>query len=229
VPANLNFTETTANTTSVRKVIKYRLTASSNQGCNDTISHNIMVIPQVVAKFSTDVNTGDSPLKVQFTNLSTSNTMNAWDFGDQISDDLTNPEHIFCNNSSKDTSYRTRLKAKSSDGCSDTISQTITVHANSHALPKIISTVKPSFSETAVKVYPNPAQDVINIEYNLTQSSVVLIELLDPTGKLLNKIMESRPSGDNKSKLHIGLYQTKFLIIKISFNGKSTEFKVIKE
>jgi PKD repeat protein len=229
VPANLNFTETPANTTSVRKVIKYRLTASSNQGCNDTISHSIMVFPQVVAKFSTDVNTGDSPLKVQFTNLSTSNTMNAWDFGDQISDDLTNPEHIFCNNSSKDTSYRTRLKAKSSDGCSDTISQTITVHANSQVLPKIISTVKPSFSETAVKVYPNPAQDAINIEYNLTQSSVVLIELLDPTGKLLNKIMESRPSGDNMSKLHIGLYQTKFLIIKISFNGKSIEFKVIKE
>lgn len=229
VPANLNFTEIPANTTGVRKVIKYRLTVSSNQGCNDTISHSITVFPQVVAKFSTDVNTGVSPLTVHFTNLSTGNARNAWDFGDQISDDITNPDHIFYNIGTKDsTVFSTRLTAISSDGCTDTTSQTITVYANSQVFPKIISSVKPSFSEHAVKVYPNPAQDLINIEYNLTQPSDVILELLDPTGKLLNKTMESRPSGDNMSKLHIGIYQAKFLIIKISINGKSTEFKVIK-
>ena len=75
-----------------------KLTAS-NQYSSDTVTKTqfVTVTPRAIkADFSADPRSGDAPLTVRFTDLSTGNpTMWAWDFGDGATDMVANPTHVY--------------------------------------------------------------------------------------------------------------------------------------
>jgi hypothetical protein len=80
----------------------------------------------------------------------------------------------------------------------------------------------PEFSASRVKVYPNPANDFINIESNDTEISEVA--LYDILGKQLlsqNELANNRLDISNLTK---GVY-----FMKISANGNSITKKIIKK
>ncbi len=72
---------------------------ASNQYSSDTITKTqfVTVTPRAIkADFSADPRSGDAPLTVRFTDLSTGNpTMWAWDFGDGATDMVANPTHVY--------------------------------------------------------------------------------------------------------------------------------------
>ncbi|MBP9007681.1 MAG: PKD domain-containing protein [Methanospirillum sp.] len=93
-------TDMVANPTHVYKnpgTYQVRLTASS-QTCESGVSETTIKVnpPQIKADFSADPRSGDAPLTVRFTDLSTGNpTMWAWDFGDGATDMVANPTHVY--------------------------------------------------------------------------------------------------------------------------------------
>jgi len=93
-------TDMVANPTHVYKnpgTYQVRLTASS-QTCEPGVSETTIKVnpPQIKADFSADPRSGDAPLTVRFTDLSTGNpTMWAWDFGDGATDMVANPTHVY--------------------------------------------------------------------------------------------------------------------------------------
>ncbi|PWR70621.1 hypothetical protein DK846_14620 [Methanospirillum lacunae] len=116
------------------------LTASNQQGCTDTISKQsfVVVVPacSIDTNFSATPVSGEAPLKVQFTDLSTGNpTMWKWDFGDKQGpipmdadvscsgggcDNIANPIHTYLDPGT----YTVTLTASNQQGCTDTETKT---------------------------------------------------------------------------------------------------------
>ena len=94
--------------------------------CTDTITQAVEVYSLPTSFFNTNVNNGCSPLEVNFTNFSTgANTFN-WNFGDGNVTSISNPTNVFIS-SLTDTIFTVELIAISSFGCSDTITNSISV------------------------------------------------------------------------------------------------------
>ena len=99
------------------------LTASNQFGATGTVTkQNFITVescPPVKADFNAVPRTGEAPLTVTFTDLSTGNpTMWNWNFGDGSTDMVANPVHTY----TKEGKYTVTLTASSKYG-SDTISK----------------------------------------------------------------------------------------------------------
>lgn len=85
--------------------------------------------------------------------------------------------------------------------------------------PTNLATNENNLSKNNVKIYPNPAKDLINIT---SKQQISSIEILDQSGK---RILESKDLKINVSNLSKGVY-----ILKIKFsNGSSSIQKLIKQ
>lgn len=99
-------------------------TALSN-GCQASTSAVVPVSVNPVANFTATPIAGCVPLTVQFTDQSTNATYHQWDFGDGNTGTQLNPQHTF----TSPGVYTVDLIVENANGCTDTLSQNITVHA----------------------------------------------------------------------------------------------------
>ncbi len=104
------------------------LTVSSNEGCVDSLTKNIIVMPQPIALFAYDPIPCTSGIK--FTNLSVNGAITTWNFGDLASglnntSTNNNPTHTFSSNGT----YSVTLIAGDAAGCKDTIVRAIPVQS----------------------------------------------------------------------------------------------------
>jgi len=131
---------------------------------------------------------------INFTNTSTNGVTYFWDFGDGNTSTQQNPNNTYA----ASNSYTVQLIAYSLDSCfSDTITQNINVN---------ITGIDDLASQEEVKIYPNPANDFIQIETSLNLISIVI---MDATGKIIRNL-----SGKTKidiSKLSRGVYFIKII------------------
>ena len=108
------------------------LIVENSDGCSDTATATVTVLPSVAAAFTASPDTaGCHPFTVDFINSSTGASNGyLWDFGDgspAVND--TNPTHIFTNTASLvDSIYTVRLIATGFPICKDTAVQQILVH-----------------------------------------------------------------------------------------------------
>lgn len=93
-------------------------------GCSTTVSHPVVVSVQPEAVFTAVPMSGCVPLEVNFTNVSNNYTFNSWDFGDGNTSVATNPSHTF----TQSGNYVVELLVENTNGCRDSVAQTITVH-----------------------------------------------------------------------------------------------------
>jgi PKD repeat protein len=107
-----------------------QLIARSPQQCFDTTAVDITVFAKPIADFTATTIGGCQPLEVQYTNNSQLNDSCSWSYGDGSS--LTNcnliTSHTYFNQTSiVPISYTTQLRVFTSNGCSDSLNQIITV------------------------------------------------------------------------------------------------------
>lgn len=116
-------------------VVEYRvkLKTATPQGCVDSTSHTATLYPFIDAQFAA-IEKGCSPLNISFYNYSTGAFKNEWTFGDGNASNDYEPKHTYFNYSNTEDSIQTvLLRTTSKWGCSDTITQRITVFANPEA------------------------------------------------------------------------------------------------
>ena len=103
------------------------LTVTSANGCVNTVNQNITVYPNPIANFSFLNECLDTPM--QFTDQSTIPQGNivlwVWDFGDNTSSTQQSPQHQYTNAGT----YNVTLTVTSADGCTNSITQTVTPFA----------------------------------------------------------------------------------------------------
>ncbi|MBN2668050.1 MAG: PKD domain-containing protein [Bacteroidales bacterium] len=91
----------------------------NNFGCVSQMEKTLLVYPEMHVDFTADT-VGCHPLTSQMLNLSNGANSYQWQFGDGASSSVTNPIHVFSNNSwQEDTIFRVILTGQSTYGCSD--------------------------------------------------------------------------------------------------------------
>ena len=79
-------------------------------------------------------------------------------------------------------------------------------------------------NETTLKVYPNPADDILNIE--LHSAGISSLTLFDLQGRA---VAMARPIQKNTVRLHIGgLRRGVYLLRVIDYSGKNHQAKIVK-
>ncbi len=128
-----NVTHTLKNTSSNNKIYQVKLEATTSYGCSDTALKTILIYPEVVANFTTDISSGCNPIYVNFSNTSTNGDYVHWNFDDGETSEAKNPRHYFTNTTGNDITFDIQFVAESQYGCSDVISKPITVYASPEA------------------------------------------------------------------------------------------------
>ncbi len=116
----------------------YTVIVSDANGCTTTSTAIITGNPNPTAAFTPSVLTGNSPLKVVFSNASSGASTYLWYFGGGQQDTSTSaaPSHTF----TKDTVYNVCLVAKNAGGCKDSVCKTIIVIGeDSIRIPNVFS------------------------------------------------------------------------------------------
>ncbi|MFA5021357.1 MAG: T9SS type A sorting domain-containing protein, partial [Patescibacteria group bacterium] len=184
----------------------------SSNGCSNLLLIDYIINPTPEADFTADSLQGQSPLTVQFTNLSVISAGNLhylWYFGDGDSSVLEDPSHVFLNTGS----YDVRLIAVSDSLCraERTKSKFIEVFTS---LPDLLT--------GAVSVYPNPAQDQLIIESTSKLDKVILYNFLGA------KIRETDANNESKINLERGKLPSGLYLLKMfDKNGDVYVYQVV--
>lgn len=93
-----------------------KMTATSNQGCKDSVQKSVLAHPLVHAKFNASSTSGCGLLNAQFINQSLNAVSYFWEFGDGAGSNKITPTYLY----NSIGTYNVRLTAYDQFGCSDT-------------------------------------------------------------------------------------------------------------
>lgn len=129
-------------------------------GCAASVSHSIVVSTNPVANFNPTPISGCLPLMVSMNNSSSNTAFQAWNFGDGNSSSAFSPTHVFTSAGS----FVIRLYVENANGCSDSISQIVTVYP----LPVVdfdVTTTNECF-QPLVATFTNQSTGAVNYEWD---------------------------------------------------------------
>ncbi len=118
-----------------------------------------------------------------FTNTSTGATIFAWDFGDGNQSSNQNPTHIYGANNT----YTVTLIVTNANGCTDTTTTII----------NFVSGVEEQAAFRGMTVYPNPANETVNLAINMNAVADVKVVAYDMTGQILINEENNLMNGQN--------------------------------
>lgn len=118
---------TFTNSTSSLITYEIEMIASTVDGCTDTATTEVQVIPPLNADFEA-IENGCHPLEVEFINESNGALAYDWILEENVNSTEESPTHVFNNYGIDDEVFTVYLIASSYFGCSDTIQQEITVY-----------------------------------------------------------------------------------------------------
>jgi gliding motility-associated-like protein len=104
-----------------------KLVVSTINGCLDSVSRNIVMYSQPLARFTPDT-PACAPKSIRFTNTSTGAVSFFWTFGDGSASSADTVQHLYTNNSGITQTYQAKLRATSSNMCSDSVTVPIRIY-----------------------------------------------------------------------------------------------------
>ncbi|MFC2130438.1 PKD domain-containing protein [Bacteroidota bacterium] len=161
------------------------------------------------AEFEADITSGNKPLVVRFTDLSTGDPVShSWNFGDGNTTTTQNP----INNYSESGTFTVSLTVTNEDDSTDTETK-----ENYIWVLTDISVNDYGNSLLFTDAYPNPFTDFTNIKYNLARNADVTIKVFDILGNEITTLINSEqnegsynviwnPQNPDGSALPLGIY-----------------------
>ncbi len=173
---------------------EYTVTVTDSLGCQ-TISNPITPIVKTKAQaiFSYTVSTAD-PMVLFFEDQSPSNTIAwYWDFGNTQTSNTQYPIHDF----STQGSYDVRLTVENDQGCSHTSSQNIIIDHTLTSSPQDI------LSNQTINIYPNPASNILVLEFEETEQPFDEIQIVNAQGKIMLQTFAEQHLNDSRIAIPI--------------------------
>ncbi len=182
----------TTNALSITNTGLYAVTVSSIYGCPaSTDNFNATILPLPDASFTT-LSLGNNAYS--FTPNNSTATFYIWDFGNGNISGQINPTAVLPDSPSVVT-----LTVYGTNGCSNTFTDTLNLNIVNGEL---------SIANSSIRVYPNPASDVLFIQTN--NSDFHQVEIINVEGKkIISQTLSPRPSPSSLSiqSLSPGVYQ----------------------
>lgn len=161
----------------------YFVTVTNSDPCNGvgaSSSTTVTVLTAPTASFTYNVPVLN---QYQFTNTSTGGTIYSWDFGDMNQSSAQNPMHIYTTSGT----YTVTLTVTGANGCSTTTTQVLNVGVG----------VQEQQLLNGLTLYPNPANDNMNIDVNLNDNTPVQVMVYDLSGKVIMSETRDLSTGRN--------------------------------
>lgn len=164
---------------------------------SDTIT--IQQFEEPVADFQVELAQGGvyERQNVQFTDQSEGEVTHwFWDFGDDSTSTVQNPEHIY----EEAGAYEVKLTVTNADGCSSTVIQTLDV----------VTDVEDAQTANHAKLVPNPASGQVTLQLK-TALAPATLTLIDAKGRIVKSMQFQQPVHEVKINL-AGLAPGAYLI-----------------
>lgn len=208
-------TGATTQTISVSTAGTYYVDVTDANGCITRDSIVISSLPAPDASFTKAVvNNLKNNIQFTATDVTAGNTY-SWDFGDGNTSTSQNPLHIY----SADGTYNVKLTVTNSSGCTDT-----------KTVSTVVNTAIVSISDkvNGISVFPNPYNGTTTLNYTLSESANILVELYDMTGRKVNTLANGKQTAGqyhlsvNTLQLAGGTYT-----LKMSANGEMITIRIV--
>ncbi|MBK7872748.1 MAG: PKD domain-containing protein [Saprospiraceae bacterium] len=201
--------------------------------CTSTTSMIVFVDPNAI--YENECNALFLPLlyvdsmQVFFRNLSSPDAVAfLWNFGDGSTSTERDPFHTY---GSADT-YEVSLTATTANGCMNTFRVILNLGSQdftSNPAYLVLTDTDQAITFSDLKLYPNPAKDQLNLEFNLPQSGDYQLNIFSLEGKLLQSRNESAASGKNITQVQIGDLPTGVYFLRIQSNEHIKTLKFVKQ
>ncbi len=218
VPLSYSWSENFGDTNSVyvtpNATTIYTVIVSGQYGCFSEASDTVVVSANPMASFTWVESTLNT---INFTNTSSGSTTYSWYFGDGTNSTVLNPTHTYIDSLAGD--YQVTLIATNDAGCIDSIANTI--HTSGLG-------VEENFQESKLKVYPNPANSKINIDFTGENSSFYTVKMTNLLGERV--IQKTVPKGNKgfQKTIDISNLPTGVYILEVEFDDNHYTQRVIK-
>lgn len=162
----------------------------------------------------------------------------SWDFGDGNTATGMYPTHVYANTGS----YLVCLTvADNFMGCTDTYCDTITYvlfQGEQNRSGFTLNVVAPGGTPSGVEeiqtisemnVYPNPVNEVLNIEFESAKATAITYEIADMLGKVVTTQNVNVTAGMNRINLSAASFDNGFYTVTLIENNHRTTVKLIKQ
>jgi len=151
----------------------------------------VQVSQKPQAQFSVPSGSLNVNTALSFQDLSTGASEVLWNFGNGQVSTERNPRISYANAGS----YQVSLSATNSTGCSDVSVKTIQIGTST-------STQEQETLAYQLNIFPNPAQDEVNVNFNLDRSRLVHVKVINSIGQTLySQNLGERTAGQEKIAL----------------------------
>lgn len=156
------------------------LLVATNSFGSDTIISTVHVTTVPKADFDFTAKDGT----VQFTMTGSGQSVQFWDFGDNGTSEALNPEHTY----TKSGEYIVTLIV--SNGCgNDTITKAVGITVG----------VADLIAEYGIKVYPNPANEFVQIQMSKAMTESYTVQLMNTAGQVIKEKLVLNDANDHVS------------------------------
>jgi gliding motility-associated-like protein len=196
---SINPTHSFTNATTVDQTYTVQLIASNAFSCLDTAYQFPTVYAKPIANFALSQTVSCSPLNVSCINASSLATSYLWKYGDGNTDVSSNPNYTYVNNSNtSNQSYTCTLLAINSNGCIDSISNSVLILFN----PKANFAVDTPGCSAKLLTFTNTSVGGSTYNWNLgintfTNSNVSQVFINTTTANITNTVQLIATSADN--------------------------------
>ncbi|TAL68179.1 MAG: PKD domain-containing protein [Bacteroidetes bacterium] len=194
-----------------------KLITSDGNKVDSIIKENYVVVKEALwVDFTVNPKIGNIPLNVLFNDKSIGdNHYHYWDFGDNSYSQEENPGHTYY------TCGIYYITLGINDKYFDYYK------SDSVIVLDTATSVDEINKEFSASVFPNPANDYVNVSFTFGQKTVVDISLLDILGnKIYSLDGEFIESGNQTRKINVGELMNGIYLLRISGNGVDKIFKV---
>ncbi len=191
----------------------YFVTVTNSNACNGTgpsSSVTVTTLPAPTSSFTYNVPTVN---QYQFTNTSTGGTVYFWDFGDAAQSSAQNPAHVYF----ASNTYTVTLTVTGANGCSTTSTQVINVGVG----------VQEQGLVDAMTLYPNPANDNMNLEINMNDNSDVQVVAYDLSGQILVNENKNLAAGKTTLTYDVTTWSNGIYFIRVTSGNTVNTMKVV--
>lgn len=189
--------------------------AAGGKACGSSDQHNITIYRVPSANF---IMKDDGNGKIEFApSDSMASATYSWNFGDGSTSTSFKPVHTF----KKNGTYKVELTTKNKISCGKTYDTTIVI--------KHVSLDEQPAETNGLKIYPNPARNLVNVSFSLPEQATVSYYLTDENGRrIINRIEGLQKPGNHNIQINLpatlaaGIY-----FMNLSINDKLTTKQIL--
>ncbi|MFM7311386.1 MAG: PKD domain-containing protein, partial [Flavobacteriales bacterium] len=175
-----------SNTTSAPVAYDIQLIATSIYNCADTVVHDVVVLPQALAQFSTDVIAGCSPVTVAITNESLNADLITWTYGDGTNSTTGDAIHThdYINDGFVADEFSISLSIMTAYGCASNYSSSVLIY------PGMAANFTPpaTYCSPANVGFANTSVNAVSYQWDFGNGSISALP--SPTAFFLNETVD---------------------------------------